>query len=315
MKTLIGIDSGGTSCRFVLCDESGAVLAQTILPGHNPHTDGLPALESTLRRGLDTVTAGFGGRAGTFDALHAGIAGSEGANHSAVLAMLQTLLPGCARIRLSSDAVIALSSGLGTQDGAVLIAGTGTVGFLRRKGELSRFGGWGYLLDHAGSGWHIGRDGFSAALACADAGLPATVLTALYEQALGCGMTDAVSALYRGDLSLSALAPLVFRAAKQGDAPALRIVRDNAQALFETIMQMQRAFGAELPVVLAGGLWKEPLYAEELTRLCAGKPIRLIHPALPPVFGAILLAAAEAGLPEYTEFALRFAERASSGIG
>ena len=41
---LVGIDSGGTSCRVVLCDETGKVLANCTVPGHNPNADGFDAL-------------------------------------------------------------------------------------------------------------------------------------------------------------------------------------------------------------------------------------------------------------------------------
>ena len=49
---LIGIDSGGTSCRVVLCDQTGRVLEKCTVPGHNPNADGFDALEQSLRRGL-----------------------------------------------------------------------------------------------------------------------------------------------------------------------------------------------------------------------------------------------------------------------
>ena len=77
---LLGVDSGGTSCRLVLCDETGRVLSQVTVPGHNPNADGFPALEESFSRGLDALLAPYGGREGTFDALHAGIAGGEGDN-------------------------------------------------------------------------------------------------------------------------------------------------------------------------------------------------------------------------------------------
>ena len=182
---LLGIDSGGTSCRLALCDGAGRVLSQVTVPGHNPNADGFPALEESLRRGLDALLAPFGGREAAIDALHGGIAGGEGDNRPRLEQMLRSLLPRCARVSVSSDALIALSAGLGAADGGVLIAGTGTIGFVRKKNALLRFGGWGYLADEGGSGWHIGRDGFRAAMAGEDAGLPPTALTALYEEKLG----------------------------------------------------------------------------------------------------------------------------------
>ena len=48
---LAGIDSGGTSCRLVLCAEDGAVLSACRVPGHNPNADGFGPLEQSLRQG------------------------------------------------------------------------------------------------------------------------------------------------------------------------------------------------------------------------------------------------------------------------
>lgn len=300
---LLGVDSGGTSCRLVLCDEAGRVLSQVTVPGHNPNADGFPALEASFRRGLDALLAPYGGREGAIDALHAGIAGGEGDNRPRLEAMLRSLLPRCPRVSVSSDALIALSAGLGAADGGVLIAGTGTVGFVRKGGALLRFGGWGYLADEGGSGWHIGRDGFRAAMAEEDAGLPPTALTALYEEKLGMKMMSAVTALYRGELSLAACAPLVFSAAENGDGAAQDILRRNAAVLAETLGRMQRAFDAPLPVVLVGGLLSPgSLYLTALEDCCREKPVRLFHPTLSPLLGAVRMAAHAAGAAETEDF-------------
>ena len=220
---LVGIDSGGTSCRVVLCDETGKVLRKCTVPGHNPNADGFDALEESFRQGLSNVLADFDGLSCPIDAIHVGAAGGEGGNRQILEDILRRLLPCAKSVSVSSDALIALSAGLGRKDGGVLIAGTGTVGFLRMGDSLPRFGGWGYQVDKGGSGWHLGRDGFRAAMAGYDAGLPATVLTGLFEEHLHMTMSAAIPALYRGDITLAACAPLVFEAARKGDAVALRI--------------------------------------------------------------------------------------------
>ena len=304
---LIGIDSGGTSCRVVLCDETGRVLQKCKVPGHNPNADGFDALEESFRQGLGLALAGEGGLDCPVDAIHVGAAGGESGNRARLESMLRGLLPHAKHITVSSDALIALSAGLGRKDGGVLIAGTGTVGFLRMGDALPRFGGWGYLADEGGSGWHLGRDGFRAAMAGVDAGLPATALTGLYEAHLGLTMTEAVPALYRGEVALPACAPLVFQAAEDGDGPALDILQRNAAVLARTLDRMCRVFGRPCPVVLTGGLLKEgSLYLKLLRQQTARLPLTLLIPRQPPVFGAVCMAAAEAGLPEDPAFAERF---------
>ena len=304
---LVGIDSGGTSCRVVLCDETGKVLANCTVPGHNPNADGFDALEESFRQGLSQVLARFGGLCCEIDAIHVGAAGGEGGNRQILEDMLRRLLPGAKSVSVSSDALIALSAGLGRKDGAVLIAGTGTVGFLRMGDKLPRFGGWGYQVDKGGSGWHLGRDGFHAAMAGYDAGLPATALTALYEDHLHTTMSAAIPALYRGDITLPSCAPLVFKAAQEGDAVALQILRENAACLADTITRMYKHFGAPLTVVLTGGLLREgSLYLEMLRAQVSHLPVELMIPSQPPLFGAVSMAAEKAGLPEDPAFSDHF---------
>ncbi len=304
---LIGIDSGGTSCRAVLCDEQGKVLAKCTVPGHNPNADGFDALEESFRQCLSEILADFGGLTSELEAIHVGAAGGGGANSQVLEDMLRRLLPGAKCVSVSTDALIALSAGLGRKDGGVLIAGTGTVGFLRMGENLPRFGGWGYQVDKGGSGWHLGRDGFRAAMAGYDAGLPATALTALYEDHLHLTMSAAIPALYRGDISLAACAPLVFRAAQEGDAVALQILRENAACLADTITRMYRHFNAPLTVVLTGGLLREgSLYLEMLRAQVAAIPVELLIPNQPPLFGAVAMAAAKAGLPDDPAFSKNF---------
>ena len=304
---LIGIDSGGTSCRAVLCDETGKVLRKCTVPGHNPNADGFAALEESFRQCLSEVLADFGGLSCPIDAIHLGAAGSEGGNRQILEDILRRLLPGARSISISSDALIALSSGLGRKDGAVLIAGTGTVGFLRMGDRLPRFGGWGYQVDKGGSGWHLGRDGFRAAMAGYDAGLPATALTALFEDHLHMTMSAAIPALYRGDITLASCAPLVFRAAQEGDAVALQILRENAACLAETITRMHKHFDGPLTVVLTGGLLREgSLYLEMLRAQVSHLPVALMIPTQPPLFGAVCMAAEKAGLPDDPAFSEHF---------
>ena len=304
---LVGIDSGGTSCRVVLCDETGKVLRKCTVPGHNPNADGFDALEESFRQGLSNVLADFDGLSCPIDAIHVGAAGGEGGTRQILEDILRRLLPCAKSVSVSSDALIALSAGLGRKDGGVLIAGTGTVGFLRMGDSLPRFGGWGYQVDKGGSGWHLGRDGFRAAMAGYDAGLPATVLTELFEEHLHMTMSAAIPALYRGEVTLSACAPLVFEAAGKGDPVALQILRENAACLADTITRMHKHFDAPLTVVLTGGLLREgSLYLEMLRAQVAHLPVTLLIPSQPALFGAVAMAAAKAGLPDDPAFSENF---------
>ena len=120
-------------------------------------------------------------------------------------------------------------------------------------------------------------------------------------------MCDAVPALYRGEVNLSACAPLVFRGAETGDPAALDILSRNAAVLARTVERMCRVFAAPLTVVLTGGLLREgSLYLEQLRRQTAALPVSLLLPDRPPVFGAVCMAAEKAGLPDDPAFSEHF---------
>ena len=55
------------------------------------------------------------------------------------------MLKNTVNIYNGSDAINALDSGIGCDDGMVLIAGTGSSLFVRKDGEVKQIGGWGYL--------------------------------------------------------------------------------------------------------------------------------------------------------------------------
>ena len=66
---------------------------------------------------------------------------------------------------------------------------------------------------------------------------------------------------------------------------------------------MQRAFGAPLPVVLVGGLLSPgSRYLAELEGCCRDIPVRLFHPSLSPLLGAVRMAAHAAGAEETEDF-------------
>ena len=120
-------------------------------------------------------------------------------------------------------------------------------------------------------------------------------------------MSAAIPALYRGDITLAACAPLVFEAARKGDAVALQILRENAACLAETVSRMHKHFNAPLTVVLTGGLLREgSLYLEMLRAQVAHLPVTLMIPHQPPLFGAVAMAAAKAGLPDDPAFSENF---------
>lgn len=134
-----------------------------------------------------------------------------------------------ARAYFSTDVEIACLGAHGGEDGAVIIAGTGSSGCVRQSGSVRFIGGSGFPAGDFGSGASLGLQAIQAVLLAADALGPATALTPCTEA--HCGASGiALAACFAGAPAgrYAELAPLVFDAAHKGDAVATGIVRHAA---------------------------------------------------------------------------------------
>ena len=304
---LIGIDAGGTKNELVLCEKDGRVVNRLTAPGSNAADLGP---ENAARRIASQVRALTDGRCETVDALFAGLSGGGApAISGEVRAVLTRELPFVKSISNGSDALNGLYAGVGAGDGMVVIAGTGTSAFVRCGGVLTQVGGWGYLVDDAGSGYSIGRAVLNAAFRERDGRGESTRLTELVERQLGFNVLGAVPMIYRGGKrTVASFAPLAFEAADMGDRQALAIV-DNACRELRLLISTCASHLKNAPYLasLLGSLWKAPRLLEGVRDLLS-PDYRLLRPDLPPVFGAAVAAAELARVSCGEAFHDRFAE-------
>lgn len=314
-RLLIALDGGGTKTELVLFTPEGTVLERVLAPGSNPNDFGWERTEKALETGLTALLEQHGGLQAPLSAAFAGIAGCmAGDNKNHLQQLMRRLIPGAAHIVADSDVVNALSSGVGMNDGCVVIAGTGSVGFARTDGKMIRVGGWGYLFDRGGSGFDLGRDAVMAALYALDGRGPETVLTEMIEEQLKEPLEQSIQRLYReGRPAIAVFAPLVFAAAKRGDGAALKILDTNAAELARLMNAMGRQLKQDVcDTVLAGSLFRawDQLSPRILPRL--EKEHRFRFPQLPPVYGAALEALRAAGLEADPSFEAVFSESLGS---
>lgn len=304
---LIGIDAGGTKNELVLCEKDGHVVNRLTAPGSNAADLGP---ENAAMRIASQVRELVDGHTETVDALFAGLSGGGApAISGEVRAVLTRELPFVKSISNGSDALNGLYAGVGAGDGMVVIAGTGTSAFVRCGGVLTQVGGWGYLVDDAGSGYSIGRAVLNAAFRERDGRGESTRLTELVERQLGFNVLGAVPMIYRGGKrTVASFAPLAFEAADMGDRQALAIV-DNACRELRLLISTCASHLKKAPYLasLLGSLWKAPRLLEGVRDLLS-PDYRLLRPDLPPVFGAAVAAAELARVSCGEAFHDRFAE-------
>ena len=277
----VGIDAGGTKTDFLLCDENENQIKRVILGAGNPNDIGIDACLELLSAGLDELCADV-----TPDAVFAGISGGGyGENAARIRELLTSRFPSSA-VDNGTDAINLLYSSKSDGNVGALICGTGSVIFVRRGGELVRFGGWGHLFDNGGSAYDFGKEAIARLLLCEEAdgeALKSPLCTLVLEK-LGGSAHDSLNSIYaKGKTYIASFAPLVFEAASCGDEAAQRIIDMNVDVVAGRLNFVRSALGDLDEVVCAGGLFNSPLYFELLSRK---SELKLSLLTLPPVVGA-----------------------------
>ncbi len=210
-----------------------------------------------------------------------------------------------ARVVVTGDERTALRGAMGRhRGGIVVISGTGMIAVGRNPAGLEhRCGGWGWLLDGAGSAMDIGRDGLSLSLEMADGRRSDSLLRARVWAGLNVRPDDPRAAQTIkakvvepdfGAAGFARLAPLVVAAANEGDAVAAAVVERSALALAEMVVTISRHLQLEAPPVWPMGGALEHLHllrarlAAALERRCPGA--QLLTPAGDACSGALALA-------------------------
>ena len=288
-KYFVAIDGGGTKTDAVLFDDTGRIIQRMIGQSSSPS-----ALDDEQLRSHFTFifTELFSVEKPAL--LTRCFAGISGCDHPLLRerltkVLMETLPVPTEAIQVDNDAITALWSGTDGSPGVVVIAGTGSIAYgCLPDGSRFRIGGWGHLVGDDGSGYFIGKEAARAALRAYDGLEPRSPL---YDKIQAhfkvAAMPDIIPMIYgTTKTTLANLAPLVIDAAESGDAAAIRILTNSAMHLNELIRAAISRFDEpDVPVVLAGGLWKAKWLREKATE---GIHARLIRPEYPPVYGAMV---------------------------
>jgi N-acetylglucosamine kinase-like BadF-type ATPase len=162
------------------------------------------------------------------------------------------------RLLVTGDERTALRGACGKGAGILVISGTGCIALGQDgQGRDHRCGGWGWLLDGAGSAMDLGRDGLALAMQMADGRLAETALRSQLWQALGVQSAQEVKALVVapefGPAGFARLAPVLNQLAAAGDPQARAVIETSAQALAGLVVGVARALELVAPRVCGVG--------------------------------------------------------------
>ncbi|HTW83278.1 MAG TPA: BadF/BadG/BcrA/BcrD ATPase family protein [Candidatus Sulfotelmatobacter sp.] len=295
---VIGVDAGGSQTHAASAQD-GTLVREARGPAANPSALGMDAAAAAIVSTIQDVLAGAAPAA-----IYVGAAGAGRLAIAAALrAQLATVYP-AARLQVGDDASIALRAAIPDGDGAVLIAGTGSIAYAERGGNAHRLGGLGWLAGDEGAGFWIALQAVKLYGRVLDARAPRDETTDLVAAALDAPDRDRyLAALYDAPLrpaTLAALAPRIIALAGAGNRASTKIVQQAALELGDLAKGILRAAGlTDAPrIALAGGLLRENSLLSFLleTRLNGDVPgVEIVKGGDEAVHGALRLAARMAG--------------------
>jgi N-acetylmuramic acid 6-phosphate etherase len=260
---VIGIDGGGSHTVAFLAERiaGGKILGRGESGPSNIQAVGVERAMAALDQCVAQAFQAAGIARGTVITAALGLAGIDHAESEVVVRERCKQLRLADRISVDNDATLLLEAGTPDGWGLAVIAGTGSIAFVRSKtGQMDRCGGWGYLFGDEGSAYGLAVAGLRAVARSADQCLPPTRLTDAILTFMGLNEPlELIKAVYRGDWDrarLATLAPLVLEAADGGDSIAIQIVQTEAVELAKTATAAAQKLSLpleSLPLAVTGG--------------------------------------------------------------
>lgn len=305
---VLAIDGGGTSCRALLCDSTGKVLGYAQEGPVNYHSVGVNETRSTLNRLLRLLPD----RPKAVAAAVFGFAGLDTARDREVLHALADHVLTDAGIKagmllVENDGMLTLTGTVGSSDGLLVIAGTGSIACgIAQDGRRVRVGGWGSRAGDEGSGYDIGIRALRHILRAADGReKPSGISTAILQEKGMADVEELINWLYSPECSVNAvaaLAPAVFSLAERGDWQAELIINhalNELSGMAETVINTLVLGDTHLHTVLAGGVLQNNSclrgqLAQSIQRLVPKAHFASV--VYPPIIGGLLSGLRASGL-------------------
>ncbi|MFM4941554.1 N-acetylglucosamine kinase [Aeromonas enteropelogenes] len=278
----VGVDGGGTHTRARIRNRAGKLLGEGRAAGSNlelgilhAHANVLAAIASARQAaGLDQECEQQMG-------VSLALASAELADcYHAMLAMPFPF----ASVKLTSDAFGACLGAFGGQEGAILIAGTGSAGLIYQGRQIRTCSGRGFPISDLGSGAWLGLRALQQSLLCHDGILPPSTLAVRLMDHFKRDQAQVVRWAARAiPAEYGHFAPWVFDAASDGDELACQLLDETCTQLAQLLDGMQQ-LGAHR-IALLGGIGMR--LAPRLARF------NLATPKADALDGAILFAQSE----------------------
>jgi len=281
-QLFVGIDGGGTKCRARLFGANDKVLGTGLGGPANP-LHGEAQAKASIRQAVDMALAEAGLPNSAAHNLIAGV-GLAGVNLPSLFEVMNAWHHPFKKMYLTTDLHIACLGAHIRNEGAVIIAGTGSCGYSFVNGRATIIGGHGFPFGDKCSGAWFGLEAVKAVLLASDNLGPQTYLNDLignHLSAKGVMIVDKMGAAKSNDYAQ--FARFVLEAAEQKDEVAIKIMREGADYMSALAEKLWETGPSRMSLIggLSGPLtpWLNPSVAASLS-----------NPISQPEFGAVYFA-------------------------
>ena len=233
LKYQIGVDAGGTHSTAIAYDLNGKELGRAEGgPGqiNADYEGGINNIADTVNELLDKID-------GDCMRVLVGIAGLSVVGNAPEVAATSSSRINNLPTRAITDSLLALYSGLEGEDGALVIAGTGSVFNGLQDGHLIAVGGYGNILGDEGSGYAIAKSAMQSALLSWDK-REDNALIPMFTKFFNVEHMDECNAKFykMANSEVAGMAVHVAKLADQGDPDASAVIKEQAYLLARDII-------------------------------------------------------------------------------
>ncbi|MGV3001817.1 BadF/BadG/BcrA/BcrD ATPase family protein [Vibrio sp.] len=225
---LVGIDGGGTSCRARIRDSHGVLLGEGKSGSANILLGVEVAMDSIIEA-INQAAQQAGLSQQDFSRMHLGLALAAAEQESAWQQFMSLPHP-FASVVLNTDAYGACLGAHQGEDGAIMIAGTGSCGILLAQGKQHVVGGREFPISDLGGGAIMGLRLIQHSLLVQDGIYPASPITEVvmshFDHDIDAIVTWSKTAR---PCDYGQFSPQIFACANQGDEFAASLLTQTAQ--------------------------------------------------------------------------------------
>lgn len=283
----VGIDGGGTSCRARIRDEQGNFIGEAKSGSANIMLGADVAMKSIVDAITQAALQG-GLSSKDFSEMHIGLA-LAGAEHKSSWQTFMALPHPFASMVLNTDAYGACVGAHNGDDGAIMIAGTGSCGIYLTNGEQHVVGGREFPISDQGGGAVMGLRLVQQVLLAEDGIIDKTPLCTHVMAHFNHDVDQVVewskTALPR---DYGQFSPAIFEHAAQGDSLAISMLKQTASDVEMFLLALNRKGAAR--ICLMGSI------AERIIKWLS-PPVQnwVVEPQFDAIEGALMFA----GKPEH----------------